>query len=74
MFPKIQPLQYKPIIGPSISLVLSGKGKLIFSDAGTIVEKTLEKGTVLFISADQTFKIETSEKMEIVRALVPNPN
>ena len=64
----------QPIIGPSISLVLSGKGKLIFSDAGTIVEKTLEKGTVLFISADQTFKIETSEKMEIVRALVPNPN
>ena len=33
-----------------------------------------EKVTVLFISADQTFKIETSEKMEIVRALVPNPN
>ena len=62
------------IIGPSISLVLSGKGKLIFSDTGTIVEKILEKGTVLFISADQTFKIETSENMEIVRALVPDPN
>lgn len=63
-----------PLMTPSLILVLSGSGKIIFEEVQTRKEKALEQGTVLFIGAEQPFQLETPQTIEIVRALVPEPD